>query len=105
MTPLLVENLHLELKNALVHPLLKKPGINCIIGKYRPISNLSFLSKLIEKNGVQSNTKYTGTTEWSKKFQLVYRAFHSTETALITVKDNILRATDNRELHVSSYWT
>ena len=35
-----------ELKNALVHPLLKKPGIDCIFRNYRPISNLSFLSKL-----------------------------------------------------------
>ena len=38
-----------ELKNSLVHPLLKKPGIDCIFRNYRPISNLSFLSKLIER--------------------------------------------------------
>ena len=38
-----------ELKTALVHPLLKKPGIDCIFRNYRPISNLSFLSKLIER--------------------------------------------------------
>ena len=34
-----------ELKNALVHPLLKKPGIDCIFRNYRPISNLSFCPK------------------------------------------------------------
>ena len=32
----------------------------------------------------------------AKIFQLAYRAFHSTETALIKVKDNILRAIDNQ---------
>ena len=36
--------------------------------------------------------------EWLKKFQLAYRAFHSTETALIKVKDDILRAIDNQRI-------
>ena len=38
-----------ELKNALLHPLLKKAGIDSIFKNYRPVSNLSFLSKLIER--------------------------------------------------------
>ena len=41
-------------------------------------------------------TQYTGTTGMVKKFQLAYRAFHSTETVLIKVKDDILRAIDNQ---------
>ena len=51
-----------ELKNTLVHPLLKKPGIDCIFRNYRPISNLSFLSKLIERMVYNQITQYTGTT-------------------------------------------
>ena len=39
-----------ELKTALVKPLLKKPNLDpLILHNYRPISNLQFLSKLIEK--------------------------------------------------------
>ena len=34
----------------------------------------------------------------AEKFQLAYRAFHSTETALIKVKDDILRAIDNQRV-------
>ena len=34
----------------------------------------------------------------AEKFQLAYRAFHSTETALIKVKDDILRAIDNQRI-------
>ena len=34
----------------------------------------------------------------AKKFQSAYRAFHSTETALIKVKDDILRAIDNQRV-------
>ena len=43
-------------------------------------------------------THYTGTTGMAEKFQSAYRAFHSTETALIKVKDNILRAIDNQRI-------
>ena len=87
-----------ELKNALVHPLLKKPGIDCIFKNYTPISNLSFLSKLIERMVCNQITQYTGTTGMAEKFQSAYRAFHSTETALIKVKDDILRAIDNQRV-------
>ena len=41
-------------------------------------------------------TQYTGTTGIAKKFQSAYRAFHSIETALIKIKDDILRAIDNQ---------
>ena len=57
-----------ELKNALVHPLFKKPGIDCILRNYRPISNLSFLSKLIERTVCNQITQYTGTTGMAENF-------------------------------------
>ena len=53
VTPIIIQIVHAslthgeftsELKNALVHPLLKKPGTDCIFRNYRPISNLSYLS-------------------------------------------------------------
>ena len=37
-----------ELTEALLHPLLKKSGLEVIFKNFRPVSNLSFLSKLIE---------------------------------------------------------
>ena len=37
-------------KEALVFPLLKKPGVDVIFKMFRPISNLSFVSKLIERD-------------------------------------------------------
>ena len=36
-------------KNALVRPLLKKAGMELILKSYCPVSNLSFLSKLVER--------------------------------------------------------
>ena len=38
-----------EWKNALVHPLLKKPGLELVNKNFRPISNLQFTSNLTEK--------------------------------------------------------
>ena len=87
-----------QLKTALVHPLLKKPGTDCIFRNYRPISNLSFLSKLIERIVCNQITYYTGTTGMAEKFKSAYRAFHLTETALIKVKDDILRSIDNQKI-------
>ena len=37
-----------NLKSALVHSLLKKVGLPLLFNNYRPVSNLSFLSKLIQ---------------------------------------------------------
>ena len=36
-------------KCALVHPLLKKPGLDLVLKNYRPGSNLQYISKLTEK--------------------------------------------------------
>ena len=36
-------------KTAVVKPLLRKPGLDLAKKNYRPVSNLSFLSKLVER--------------------------------------------------------
>ena len=36
-------------KTALVTPLLKKPRLELVLGNFRPVSNLTFLSKVLEK--------------------------------------------------------
>lgn len=46
-----------EKKFAFIIPLLKKPGLDSdILSNYRPISALSFLSKLLERVGVQQGS-------------------------------------------------
>ena len=44
-------------KRAVVKPLLKKPGLDCIFKNYRPVSNLPAISKLIEKASNKTNTR------------------------------------------------
>ena len=86
-----------ELKRAFLTPLIKKIILDVeILKNYRPISNLSFLSKLIERivrvqlvNHLDKNGLY-------EVFQSAYRQLHSTETALLRVQNDILQAVDSR---------
>ena len=83
------------LKQALVYPLIKKVGLDkedyC---NYRPVSNLSFISKLIEKVVLDQLNKHLSLNELSDNFQSAYRKFHSTETALVKVQSDIMNAID-----------
>ncbi|KAL9987663.1 hypothetical protein ACROYT_G002007 [Oculina patagonica] len=86
------------LKHGLVTPLLKKSDLDHeILKNYRPISNLPFLGKVIEsivamqvKHHLVINNLYT-------KTQSAYRAYHSTETALLRVSNDINLALDNHD--------
>jgi hypothetical protein len=82
-------------KSALVRPLLKKKGLDReILKNYRPVSNLPFVSKLLEK--VVSVRLDTHLEEYGLHdgFQSAYRKGHSTESALLRVQCDIMEALD-----------
>ena len=82
-------------KKAAVTPLLKKPSLDPeILGNYRPVSNLSFVSKILEK--VVSHRLHSHKTSENlyEPFQSAYRAGHSTETAVLRVQNDILESID-----------
>ena len=87
-----------DLKEALIQPLLKKANLDLIHSNYRPVSNLSFLSKLIKQAMCQQLGDYIPITDMSERLQLAYRAAHSKETALIKVKNDILMSLDNKQV-------
>ena len=73
-------------KTAVVKPLLKETNLdgNALIN-YRPISNLPFISKVLEKIvSVQINS-FLKENNILEKFQSGFRTCHSTETALTKV--------------------
>ena len=85
-----------NLKEALLQLLLKKAGLDNTPQNYCPVSNLSYFSKVIEKvvcNQLVYDTEQTGMTE---KYQSAYKCNHSTESALLCVRTDILQAIDNQ---------
>ena len=84
-----------ELKKALILPLIKKLILDSEILKYyRPVSNLSFLSKLIERIVAVQFVQHISDNGLFEVFQSAYRHLHSTETALLRVHNDILQAVD-----------
>ena len=108
MAPFLVELMNRSLvlgvvpsvfKSAYITPLLKKADLDQDDAKsYRPISNLSVLSKLLERLVAWQVFDCFTSSNLLPKLQSVYRAHHSTETAVLKVMVDILRAVDGGDL-------
>ena len=85
-----------ELKRAFVTPLIKILILDCEIFKnYRPVSNLSFVSKLIEQIICVQLVDHLKENDVHEIFQSAYRQIHSTETALLRMQNDILQAVDS----------
>ena len=87
-----------NLKQALLGPLLKKSGLDLELKNYWPVSNLSYLSKNVERAiciQLMQLAKATGNVE---PYQLAYRRGHSTETALLKVKTDLLEGMDDKKV-------
>ena len=84
-------------KESLVKPLLKKANLDLVDKNYRPVSNLQFISKLIERVAAEQLVDHINRNNLMEVNQPAYREFHSTETALVKVSEDILKAIDNKE--------
>jgi flagellar biosynthesis chaperone FliJ len=85
-----------DFKSALIRPLLKKTGLDPdILKNYRPVSNLPFLSKVLEKIVDARMENHLSRNNLHETSQSAYKKFHSTETALLKVQSDILTSLDN----------
>ena len=83
-------------KQALVTPLIKKKTLcRNEFKNYRPISNLRFLSKILERVVAKRLNAHIEEQLLSNKVQSAYKRFHSTETALLKIHNDIICNMDN----------
>ena len=84
-------------KCAIVKPVLKKSTLDSdALHNYGPVSNLSFVSKLVERVVEKQLNAHLDDNALRDPFQSAYRAGHSTETALIRVTNDIATALDRK---------
>ena len=99
LLPSLTKLVNLSLKNsifpnpfkqAIVTPLLKKSTLSKEdLKSYRPVSGLSFLSKLVERIVAAQIRSHMDSHDLGNTFQSAYKLGHSTETALLCIKNEI----------------
>ena len=78
-------------KEARVKPLIKKPTLLCEYKNYWPVSDLCVINQIILH--LDENVRLLS-------YQSVYQAFHSTETTLVDLIDNLLWNFEKQELCV-----
>jgi len=87
-----------DMKNAVVKPTLKKMDADVDdLTKYRPVSNLSVVSKLIEKTVLDQSHQHLNENDLYCSAQSGYRPQHSCETLLVKMLDDINKRIQENE--------
>ena len=85
-------------KTAVVTPLLKKQGMDLVMSSYRPISNLPYLSKLVEKAMLTQINSHFNTNYLLHDYQSAYRENRSCKTVLLKLVNDHLWAMERKNV-------
>ncbi|PFX11565.1 putative RNA-directed DNA polymerase from transposon BS [Stylophora pistillata] len=92
-------------KEAAIKPKLKKDNQDSEdYSNFRPISNLKVITKIIEKAVSCQLSDHVRDNDLEESFQSVYKHFHSAETALLRVQNDVLLEIDNQKCVVMLLW-
>ena len=84
---------------ACVTPILKKSNLAVDdVRSFRPISNLTVLSKLIERVCYRQLMSYLNSNNFLPVLQSAYRRHHSTETVVLKLTNDFLSSMDNGDV-------
>ena len=84
-------------KMAIIRPLLKKLGLELITSNYRPVSNLPFLSKVLEKIVLARYNDHCDRHNLIPSFQSAYRPKHSCKTLMVKLVNDLLWSMERKE--------
>jgi hypothetical protein len=85
-----------SLKTALITPLLKKASLDPeVLKNVRPVSNLTYISKLIERVVANRLLAHMDMYHLHEPMQSAYKKHHSIETALLHVQNDIFLSIDS----------
>ena len=87
-------------KTAILRPLLKKIGLDLICKNYRPVSNLPFLSKVVEKIVTEQVLDHCFKHDLYPDHQSAYVKNRSCETAILNLVNNILWSMERKKIEV-----
>ena len=86
-------------KSSVVTPILTKPSLDpSIISNYRPISNHSFFSKILETAIYLQISNFLLSNKFLTPSQSGFQPSHSTETCLLKICDDAFLASDSGKL-------
>ena len=77
-------------KEALIKPFIKKKQLGTANSNYRPVSNLSFISEIVEKVTLDQFNSHCNQHSLLPEYQSSYRKHHSCETSLVNLVNDIL---------------
>ena len=90
-------------RNLFISPLLKKPTLDKEeFSSYRTISNLSLISKIIERVVKSRLTDHLTSNSLLNSHQSAYCKHHSTETALLYIHDHLISAIGSQIMSLST---
>ena len=84
------------LKESVITPILKKHLDSSELKNYRPISNIEFLSKIIEKVVLRRLNYHMNANNLHTPEQFGYKKGHSTENVLLEIVDEVLIGFDKQ---------
>ena len=85
-------------KSAIVKPLIKSLPKGNIQQNYRPVSDLTFISKVVEKRTLNHFTQHCDNYHLLPEYQSAFRKFHSCKTSLIKLVNDLLWAMEKQEV-------
>ena len=84
------------MENSNYMPVLKKAGLDPILKNYRPVSNSSFLSKVLEQCILTQFNNHCSDYSLMPDYQSSYWANYSCETSLLRVINDMLWAMEHK---------